>query len=74
MEPRIQYAKTKDGVSIAFWTLGEGPTMPKHSERHRLAPSCMFLCDSFGNQVQPWRCALESMHLGESGQWRRATG
>jgi class 3 adenylate cyclase len=23
-EPRIQYAKTKDGVSIAFWTLGEG--------------------------------------------------
>jgi class 3 adenylate cyclase len=34
MEPRIQYAKTADGVSIAFWTLGEGtpfvemPTMP----------------------------------------------
>jgi len=25
MEPRIQYAKTADGVSIAFWTLGEGP-------------------------------------------------
>ena len=24
MEPRIQYAKTSDGVSIAFWTLGEG--------------------------------------------------
>ena len=24
MEPRIQYAKTPDGVSIAFWTLGEG--------------------------------------------------
>jgi class 3 adenylate cyclase len=24
MEPRIQYAKTKDGVSIALWTLGEG--------------------------------------------------
>ena len=24
MEPRIQYAKTGDGVSIAFWTLGEG--------------------------------------------------
>ena len=23
MEPRIQYAKTSDGVSIAFWTLGE---------------------------------------------------
>jgi len=24
MEPRIQYAKTSDGVSIAYWTLGEG--------------------------------------------------
>jgi len=24
MEPRIQYAKTADGVSIAFWTLEEG--------------------------------------------------
>src|SRR3990172_10221614 len=23
-EPRIQYAKTSDGVNIAFWTLGEG--------------------------------------------------
>jgi pimeloyl-ACP methyl ester carboxylesterase/DNA-binding CsgD family transcriptional regulator len=24
MEPRIQYATSSDGVSIAFWTLGEG--------------------------------------------------
>jgi len=24
MEPRIQYAQTADGVSIAFYTLGEG--------------------------------------------------
>ena len=24
MEPRIQYAQTADGVSVAFWTLGEG--------------------------------------------------
>jgi class 3 adenylate cyclase/pimeloyl-ACP methyl ester carboxylesterase len=24
MEPRIQYAKTADGVNIAFWTLGAG--------------------------------------------------
>src|SRR3989337_1350207 len=24
MEPRIQYAKTSDGVSIAFWTMGHG--------------------------------------------------
>ena len=34
MEPRIQYAQTKDGVSIAFWTSGKGiplvfmPTIP----------------------------------------------
>src|SRR3972149_2255536 len=34
MEPRIQYAQTADGVSIAFWTIGEGkplvvmPVMP----------------------------------------------
>jgi len=27
MEPRIQYARTEDGVSIAFWTLGEGPPL-----------------------------------------------
>src|SRR3990172_12068963 len=26
MEPRIQYAKTEDGVNIAFWTMGEGGT------------------------------------------------
>ena len=24
MEPRIKFAQTKDGVSIAYWTLGEG--------------------------------------------------
>ncbi|MEX0785477.1 MAG: adenylate/guanylate cyclase domain-containing protein [Dehalococcoidia bacterium] len=27
MEPRIQYAKTEDGVSIAYWTIGEGPPL-----------------------------------------------
>jgi len=27
MEPRIQYAQTADGVSIAFWTFGEGPPL-----------------------------------------------
>jgi class 3 adenylate cyclase len=27
MEPRVQYGQTKDGVSIAFWTLGEGPPL-----------------------------------------------
>ena len=34
MEPRVQYARTKDGVNIAFWSIGEGepliflPSMP----------------------------------------------
>ena len=27
MEPRIQYAQTKDGVSIAFWTMGKGAAL-----------------------------------------------
>ena len=27
MEPRVRYAITADGVSIAFWTLGEGTTL-----------------------------------------------
>src|SRR5215211_874073 len=27
MEPRIRYATATDGVSIAFWTLGEGPPL-----------------------------------------------
>jgi class 3 adenylate cyclase len=27
MEPRIQYVKTSDGVSIAYWTMGDGPAL-----------------------------------------------
>ena len=27
MQPRIQYAKTSDGVSIAYSTAGDGPPM-----------------------------------------------
>ncbi len=27
MEPRIQYAQTKDGVSIAYYAIGQGPAM-----------------------------------------------
>jgi len=27
MEPRIQFAKTSDGVNIAFWTMGEGDVL-----------------------------------------------
>ena len=25
MEPQVQYAKTSDGVNIAYWTMGEEP-------------------------------------------------
>jgi class 3 adenylate cyclase len=32
MEPRIQYARTADGVSIAFWAIGEGtPLIPMNT-------------------------------------------
>ncbi len=27
MEPRIQYARSSDGVSIAFWSIGQGPPL-----------------------------------------------
>ncbi len=27
MEPRVQYTQTADGVSIAFWTLGESTAL-----------------------------------------------
>ena len=27
VEPQIQYAKTEDGVSIAYWTMGKGPAV-----------------------------------------------
>ncbi len=47
MEPRIQYAKTADGVSIAFWTLGEGvpfvemPNLPfSHLQLEWQDPAC----------------------------------
>ena len=44
MEPRIQYPKTKDGVSIAYWTLREGvplvwpPTVTRCNGLQQLAP------------------------------------
>ena len=44
MEPRIQYTKTEDGVSVAYWTLGEGvplvwpPIVPRCDGLQHLAP------------------------------------
>jgi class 3 adenylate cyclase len=46
MEPRIQYAQTTDGVSIAFWTLGEGmplvhmPLIYSHIQLEWQLPEC----------------------------------
>jgi class 3 adenylate cyclase len=46
MEPRIQYAKTTDGVSIAFFTLGEGmplvhmPLIFSHIQMEWQIPEC----------------------------------
>jgi len=46
MEPRIQYATTADGVSIAFWTLGEGmpfvhmPLLFSHIQLEWQFPEC----------------------------------
>jgi len=42
MEPRIQYARTSDGVSIAFWTLGEG------------APFVSTILGQFGHMQLEW--------------------
>ncbi len=38
METRIQYAKTADGVSIAFWTLGEGKPLVVMPAGGQIAP------------------------------------
>jgi len=46
MEPRIQYAKTSDGVNIAYWTLGEGTPLVhlsvafSHAQLEWQTPEC----------------------------------
>jgi class 3 adenylate cyclase/pimeloyl-ACP methyl ester carboxylesterase len=45
MEPRIQYAKTSDGVNIAFWSIGEGTPLI------HLAPN------AFGHIQMEWQIA-----------------
>ncbi len=53
MEPRIQYAKTKDGVSIAYATVGQGPPLV----------ACPRSFDQFSRQVPAWHALME--RLGE---------
>ncbi len=44
MEPRIQYAKTEDGVSIAFSTMGEGkPLVESRRVIHREGLGAYFI-------------------------------
>ena len=46
MEPRIQYAQTANGVSIAYWTLGDGmplvhmPLQVSHVQLEWQMPEC----------------------------------
>ena len=53
MEPRVQYAKTKDGVSIAYATVGQGPPLVV----------CPRSFDQFSRQVAAWHALME--RLGE---------
>ena len=44
MEPRIKYAKTEDGVSIAYYAIGDGPPLRRppdqpRADGNRRAPS-----------------------------------
>ena len=58
MEPRIQYAKTEDGISIAYGTVGAGPAI--------VVPHAIFEQFSLAWQMPEWRRYLEQ--LGEDRQ------
>ena len=55
-EPRIQYAQTKDGVSIAYTTLGDGPPL--------VALPAVWEQFSLALQLPHWKNALESLGRG----------
>jgi len=54
MEPRIQYAQTKDGVSIAYATIGQGPPLVV----------CPRSFDQFSRQVAAWHALMELLGKG----------
>jgi class 3 adenylate cyclase len=54
MEPRIQYAKTSDGVGIAYWTMGEG-------RRLLLSPPLLFSHLRLELQYPPLRAWYEQL-------------
>lgn len=55
MEPRIQYATTKDGVSIAYWAMGQGPTLVEPP------PAMPFSHIGLEWQIPEWRHFYEHM-------------
>ncbi|MCH7952588.1 MAG: adenylate/guanylate cyclase domain-containing protein [Chloroflexi bacterium] len=56
MEPQIQYAKTSDGVNIAYGTVGSGPAV--------VVPHAIFEQFSLAWQMPEWRHFLEQLGEG----------
>ena len=59
MEPRIQYCKTSDGVSIAYYAMGEGPPLVMapnitgtHLQRQFDMPGVRSLFERLGSRLQ----------------------
>jgi class 3 adenylate cyclase len=54
VEPRAQYTRTRDGVSIAFWSIGEGAPLV-------LMPSMPVSHIEYEWQIPEWRAWYESL-------------
>ena len=71
MEPRIQYAQTVDGVSIAFWTLGEGmplvhlPLVFSHIQLEWELPECRRWYERLAEKRKLVRADPRGMGLSE---------
>jgi class 3 adenylate cyclase len=72
IEPRIQYAQTKDGVSIAYWTMGDGtplvqmPPFPlTHVHLEWQIPECRRWYESLVSTLQLVRYDARGAGLSE---------
>ncbi len=72
MEPRVEYSKTADGVSIAYWTLGEGmplvqmPSFPlTHIHLEWQIPECRRWFERLGGTLQLVRYDARGAGLSE---------
>jgi class 3 adenylate cyclase len=81
MEPRIQYAKTKDGVSIAFYTLGKGmpvilmPWIPwSHLEREWQMPELRRMVEAYSQKGMVIRYDHRGSGLSERDVTDRSLG